>query len=82
MFAPAHLRPTYIARDLCGLNESAPEVVYDEGAWLCRDTKARVDGDRLYVSVDGLRAACSAMWAAADSGRDVSGIIVPEFRIS
>ena len=86
MFAPAHLRPTYIAKDLRGLNELAPEVVHDEGAWLCRDAKARVDGDRLYVtdvnSVDGLRAACSAMWAAADNGRDVSGIIVPEFRIS
>ena len=53
MLAPAHLRPTYIAKDLRGLNES-----------------------------DGLRAACSAMWAAADSGRDVSGVIVPEFRIS
>lgn len=86
MLAPAHLRPTYIAKDLRGLNESAPEVVHDEGAWRCRDAKARVDGDRLYVtdvtSVDGLRAACSAMWAAADSGRDVSGVIVPEFRIS
>ena len=86
MFAPAHLRPTYIAKDLRGLNEPAPEVVHDEGAWLCRDAKARVDGDRLYVtdvtSVDGLRAACSAMWAAADSGRDVSSIIVPELRIS
>ena len=34
------------------------------------------------TSVDGLRAACCAMWAAADSGRDVSGVIVPEFRIS
>ena len=86
MFAPAHLRPTYIAKDLRALNEPAPEVVHDEGAWLCRDAKACVDGDRLYVtdvnSVDGLRAACSAMWAAADNGRDVSGIIVPEFRIS
>ena len=86
MFAPAYLRPTYIAKDLRGLNEPAPEVVHDEGAWLCRDAKARVDGDRLYVtditSVDGLRAACCAMWAAADSGRDVSGVIVPEFRIS
>ena len=86
MLAPAHLRPTYIAKDLRGLNESAPEVVHDEGAWRCRDAKARVDGDRLYVtdvtSVDGLRAACSAMWSAADSGRDVSGVIVPEFRIS
>ena len=35
-----------------------------------------------HALVDGLRAACSAMWAAADSGRDVSGVIVPEFRIS
>ena len=86
MFAPAYLRPTYIAKDLRGLNEPAPEVVHDEGAWLCRDAKARGDGDRLYVtditSVDGLRAACCAMWAAADSGRDVSGVIVPAFRIS
>ena len=30
MFAPAHLRPTYIAKDLRALNESAPEVVHDE----------------------------------------------------
>mgnify|MGYP000624027613 CR=1 FL=1 len=30
MFAPAYLRPTYIAKDLRGLNEPAPEVVHDE----------------------------------------------------
>ena len=59
MFAPEHLRPTYIAKDLTGLNEPAPEVVHEAGAWSCRDVQACVDGDRLYVtditSVDGDR---------------------------
>ena len=86
MFAPEHLRPTYIAKDLTGLNEPAPEVVHEAGAWICRDVQARVDGDRLYVtditSVDGLRAACAAMWDAADRGHSVDGMIVPEFRIA
>ena len=86
MFAPEHLRPTYIAKDLTGLNESAPEVVHEAGAWSCRDVQACVDGDRLYVtditSVDGLRAACAAMWDAADRGHSVDGMIVPEFRIA
>ena len=86
MFAPEHLRPTYIAKDLTGLNEPAPEVVHEAGAWSCRDVQARVDGDRLYVtditSVDGLRAACAAMWDAADRGHSVDGMIVPEFRIA
>ena len=48
--------------------------------------QACVDGDRLYVtditSVDGLRAACAAMWDAADRGHSVDGMIVPEFRIA
>ena len=86
MLAPEHLRPTYITKDLTGLNEPAPEVVHEDGAWSCRDAQARVDGDRLYVtditSVDGLRAACAAMWDVADRGRDVSDMIVPEFRIA
>lgn len=86
MFAPEHLRPTYIAKDLTGLNEPAPEVVHEAGAWSCRDVQACVDGDRLYVtditSVDGLRAACAAMWDAADRGHSVDGMIVPEFRIA
>ena len=86
IFAPEHLRPTYIAKDLTGLNEPAPEVVHEAGAWSCRDVQACVDGDRLYVtditSVDGLRAACAAMWDAADRGHSVDGMIVPEFRIA
>ena len=86
MFVPEHLRPTYIAKDLTGLNEPAPEVVHEAGAWSCRDVQACVDGDRLYVtditSVDGLRAACAAMWDAADRGHNVDGMIVPEFRIA
>lgn len=86
MFAPEHLRPTYIAKDLTGLNEPAPEVVHEAGAWSCRDVQACVDGDRLYVtditSVDGLRAACAVMWDAADRGHSVDGMIVPEFRIA
>ena len=34
------------------------------------------------TSVDGLRAACAAMWDAADRGHSVDGMIVPEFRIA
>ena len=75
-----------------GKPESA---MYDEARILAaHDDDEPVDkeqclaiGDRLDTDIeagnrDGLRAACCAMWAAADSGRDVSGVIVPEFRIS
>ena len=85
MFAPEHLRPTYIASDPTGLNEPAPKSCMRLALELPRRA-ARVDGDRLYVtditSVDGLRAACAAMWDAADRGHSVDGMIVPEFRIA
>ena len=85
MFAPAHLRPAFIAKDLRGLNEPAPRISHEDGAWICGNAQARIDGDRLYVtdtaSVDGLRAACDAMWDAADHGRDVQSVDVPEFHL-
>lgn len=71
-------RPRYIARDLRGLHESHPPVVADRAGWTCGEAHARVEGGELRVgsraisgtgaavevSVDELRAACAAAWAA------------------
>lgn len=85
MHAPAHLRPTFIAKDLRGLNEPAPVVERTQEGWMCRNAQARLVGDELQVndisSVDGLRAACCAMWEAADNGLELDDVTVPQFHI-
>lgn len=89
------LRPTYIAKDLRGLNEPhrAPERQSD-GSWVCGNAKVRVTGDDLTVEalsdatkaliledLDALRAACCAVWEAMDSGVDPATLNIPQFQI-
>lgn len=73
MRAPAHLRPTYVVRDLRGLLEAQPAVEQQtDGSWRCGEVIARIEGDELTVtdtaSIDALRAAMCAAWQAADEG--------------
>ena len=69
LLAPSSQRPTYIAADLAGLNDTHPEVEHTEGGFSCGGWTARPGGGWLAVSgsgdpIDGLRAACAAAWAA------------------
>ena len=88
MLAPAHLRPTYIAKDLRALGETMPRP-HDlgEGRWECAGAHAvydtqtrtlRVDDE---TSVDALRAAVCAAWQAADSGLDLTCAALPSFAL-
>ena len=85
MHAPAYLRPTFITKDLRGLNEPAPAVEHTQDAWICRNAQARLVDGELQVSdtasMDGLRAACCAMWEAADNGFELDDVTVPQFHI-
>ncbi|MCH9275851.1 HAD-IIA family hydrolase [Bifidobacterium amazonense] len=88
MLAPAHLRPTYIVKDLRGLLEVQPAVTRNgDGVWTCGNAKATLDktAGTLTVSdatsLDALRAACDAMWDFADNGGDPEAIALPEFAL-
>lgn len=75
--AGATQRPTYISRDLAGLLQDHPAVVFDAGAASCRGFVARADAGAVLLSggggeggeggdpVDALRALCQACWRAA-----------------
>ncbi|MEU8137992.1 HAD-IIA family hydrolase [Streptodolium elevatio] len=73
--ASPRMRPTYVAADLRALLAELPrptEAEDGDGAWVCGDCTARVDGGRLVLEGDGepydaLRAACAAVWAASDA---------------
>ncbi|MBT1165768.1 HAD-IIA family hydrolase [Bifidobacterium simiarum] len=87
------LRPTFIARDLRGLNEPHPQPVRQEdGSWRCADAVARLTDGTLNVeeagdaeaalgSLDALRAACCAVWEAMDNGTDADDLVIPEFHV-
>ncbi|KFI47735.1 HAD-IIA family hydrolase [Bifidobacterium biavatii] len=88
MLAPAHLRPTYIVKDLRGLLEAQPAATRDNGrTWTCGDTAATLDetAGTLTVSdatdINALRAACNAMWSYADRGGDPAAIALPQFAL-
>ena len=93
MLADPVLRPTFIAKDLRGLNEPHPQVLQqDDGSWVCRDAVARVadgvlqvrengDADAALSSLDALRAACCAVWQVLDSGVEPDALTIPEFHI-
>lgn len=75
-------RPTFIAQDLRGLQEMHPAVDEVEGAWHCRGAQARWHDGALVVdesgrsvltgdgvvelTLDGLRAACAAVWTRGE----------------
>ena len=64
--APEGMRPTYVSRDLRGLQQrhAAPVVTGDTAS--CGQGSARWEGDRVVPSddsEDALRAACALAWA-------------------
>ncbi|KFI93106.1 Haloacid dehalogenase-like hydrolase (HAD superfamily) [Bifidobacterium saguini DSM 23967] len=86
MLAPAHLRPTFIAKDLRELANAQPEPVRaEDGTWQCRNASAWYENGTVQVSdagsIDGLRAAVCAAWEAADKGADLSEHNVPVFAL-
>jgi HAD superfamily hydrolase (TIGR01450 family) len=95
VLAPAGLRPHYVAADLGGLlvPHAAP-VAGAEGWWTCGDGAARVAAGRLElggagaaagpgaVSVDVVRAACAAAWAAVDAGEPLDAASVPDLAVA
>ncbi|RSX53225.1 haloacid dehalogenase [Bifidobacterium goeldii] len=88
MLAPAHLRPTYIVKDLRGLLEAQPAVSQNaDGVWQCGDATAELDtvASTLTVSdtssMNALRAACNAMWDYADHGGNPTAITLPDFAL-
>ncbi len=68
LLAPPGQRPTYIARDLCGLIERHPAVGLDGVTAVCREHRATIHGTEVVLSgagedgVDALRAMCAACW--------------------
>jgi HAD superfamily hydrolase (TIGR01450 family) len=69
-------RPTYVSRGLTGLLAAHPAPTAEDGAWSCGQASAAVDDGVLRVRdagdpLDRLRAACAAVWAAADAGHAV-----------
>ena len=90
--APAHLRPTYVARDLRDLTVAQPEPVPVPGGadaaatrWRCADAEAWLEDGVLRVSdggdINALRAALNLMWTLADAGRDVASIGLPAWTL-
>ncbi|MBW3078194.1 HAD-IIA family hydrolase [Bifidobacterium simiiventris] len=87
MLAPAHLRPTYIVKDLRGLLEAQPAAVAagDGSSWTCGEASATLHDGVLTVSdptsMNALRAACALMWDHADAGGDVATVTLPDFAL-
>ena len=86
MCAPAALRPTYIARDLRGLNVPHPGVErLADGDWRCGGMTATWRDGAVAVSdttsIDALRAACALIWDRMDNGVDAAGIALPQFHL-
>ncbi|WP_426626002.1 HAD-IIA family hydrolase [Leifsonia sp. McL0607] len=80
--ADADSRPTYILRDLRGLDEPYPEVTTARnGAVTVGKSTVGIEGNGVRILSEGddeldlLRAACAAIW---DSGRAIYGLDVPE----
>jgi glycerol-1-phosphatase len=77
---PRH-RPTYIAADLSALHRPYPHPRRSGQGWLCEGWTARWSDDeglRLEgrgVPVDGLRAACAAVWEAVGDAAAEEGAV-------
>ncbi|MFT8638630.1 HAD-IIA family hydrolase [Bifidobacterium sp.] len=88
MTASSMQRPTFIARDLLGLDMAHPAATrLGEGEWRCRGCVVRRTGTRFeldasdeamgsYDGLDALRAASCAVWEAMDGGMDANLIDV------
>ncbi|MFE3204071.1 HAD-IIA family hydrolase [Embleya sp. NPDC059237] len=81
--AGAEQRPTFVAEDLRALLEPAVTARRDGDAWVCGGWSARVVDGALAVEgegarIDGLRAACAAVWAEdaeAAARVDTGGVV-------
>lgn len=84
ILAAPGLRPHYFGVDLRSLLEAHPAPAETGGWWSCRGSAARVGGGRLEidgdrpVTIDTVRAAAAAVWAAADAGVEVDPDSVPD----
>ncbi|GAB2477094.1 HAD-IIA family hydrolase [Xylanimonas ulmi] len=85
VLAEPGLRPHYVGADLRALLEPHPlPALGADGWWECAGRAARVADGRLEVDrqgtagIDVVRAACAAVWAAADAGEPVAAADVPE----
>ena len=91
VLAPARLRPTYVGHDLRALHEAPDALSVRAGETKAGDWQAVVDGAALRLTrataggddatntihvLDGLRAACGAVWAAADATGDAPEAIL------
>ncbi len=82
-------RPHLIVRDLRGLLEPhrAP-LPGPEGWWVCGESAARITDGSLELSeadgpsIEAVRAACAASWAAVDDGVILDEASVPELALS
>lgn len=91
VLADESMRPHYIGADLRTLTAAheAP-VERTDGAWACGSAIARVTADGKLslenegdsTTIDLVRAACGAVWAAVDSGISIDESSVPEFDIA
>ena len=68
-------RPTYVSRDLAGLNAVHPPVDHDGDSFRCGGWTAVPGGDWLTITgsgswIDGLRALAAAAWAAGPPGHE------------
>jgi glycerol-1-phosphatase len=78
-------RPSYLSADLGGLWVVHPQVSRNDGWWVCRGARARVQSGQVDIegaargghdgaeseSLDAWRAACAAVWTARDDGAEV-----------
>ncbi|WP_250445756.1 HAD-IIA family hydrolase [Actinotalea sp. C106] len=84
-------RPSLLGVDLrCLLEPHPAPVVGSEGWWVCGDSAARVRDGVLdlgrgagagLVSIDLVRSACAAVWAARDAGEPVDADSVPDMPV-
>lgn len=87
MLAPKHLRPSFVSKDLRGLNEShnVPERV-NGTTFTCEDAIARVVNNNIIEvnntnDCNALRAACALAWSLQDCGENMENYTLPEFSL-
>lgn len=84
--APKHLRPSFVSKDLRGLNEAheSPKRV-DDVTFVCGTSRAQIVCNSIEVNnpndCNALRAACVLAWCLKDSGKSLEDYILPEFSL-
>lgn len=87
MLAPKHLRPSFVSKDLRGLNEAHEAAHFiGENISVCANAKAElVDNSTIKVNsltdCNSLRAACALAWKLQDEGKPVEKYNLPEFSL-